>query len=219
MSTTTGDSLGASSLFANQPWMSIVVPLAVVLGVGVLAVCFTVVRRRRIKHQIEDMRPGAVGPTRAMYLDAHGHEAMERELEARIVRGYRTSGTADPRAAAMGGRRARTTSRWVRANNRAFGRREEGLNELGEAPPPYEGRTGSAHKDETAVEMENLGSTRETDTRVSHGAMGGQEAQTGAISPPAYSTALTTVAETGQAVVPTPPPVVLPRERMNHLYG
>jgi len=161
-------------------------------------------------------QPDAARNPRAMYADSHVREALERDLEARIVQGYRNPPAGDARAPAGGGRRARTANRWVWANNRAPGGREEGLNELGEAPPPYEGRTGSAHKDEDAVEMENLGPARR---REDDATGGGVDGRAGAISPPAYSAASTTALGGTPPTLSTPPPVALQPGRMNHLYG
>ncbi len=193
--------------FSGQPWAPVLIPLAVVVGVGVLVLCLALVRR---KHQHDH----------ALHLDQQGRQALERDLEDRITRGYRVPG-----GGAVGdswanlttnapGRRVRTANRWAWANNLALGRREEGLNELGEAPPPYEQSSGSAvHKDDAAAAVTEMADLPPS---------GGRGGATGSTRPAAVGTTTT-------PQLPPPLPVyrgrgegaegLRPPDGAIHLYG
>ncbi len=215
-----------SSNMADQPWVPVLIPLVVIIGVSVLASTLAIVHRRHSRSQ-------------AMYLrQQHGRQALERDLEERITRGYRGPGTATAAEVAddswvhltsmtgpAHGRssRARTANRWAWANNLALGRREEGLNELGEAPPPYEQRSGSVHKIEaTSVEMSHLRPTMDG-RAVAGSAERAARAAAGVLpsTPPAYTEGRSASGgpPTRTAVLSQPAPAVLPPERLHHLYG
>jgi len=238
MSADNGNPISNQPSFADRPWVPVLIPLAVVASVGLLAVGLTMLRRR-------------VYRDRAPYLNQQGRQALERDLEERITRGYRRPAVPGPgdawsrpvayySSSGGGSRRARTANRWAWANNLAVSRREEGLNELGEAPPPYAGRSGSAHKDETAIEMGNVRSSGEEDAERASRSAGGRTVTTDMTPatstgtpatpapasppplglPPAYSQA--TRLGTGEgAPITVPAPTVSPpsERRINHLYG
>lgn len=120
------------------------IPVGFVIVIGALALCLH--SRRRVKHFEAGL--AATSPSGATRLDPAGTRALERDLEEAWVRGaqptrrppagaryhyHGRSGSGAPSAAA--GRWTRPTSRWQWAGGVS---RQEGLNELGEAPPPYE---------------------------------------------------------------------------------
>lgn len=125
MATTHGSA--SYPLLSSKPWAIIAIPLGVVAGLGALAVIFHTRRRRRLKSRL------------LVSSDPRARQALERDLQEAWVRGASSHGNSQ--------QQQRTTTRWVRpasrwawAHNVLQSRAEEGLNELGEAPPPYDAR-------------------------------------------------------------------------------
>lgn len=189
----------------DKPWLSFLVLVLVFLGIAALWFIYKTMKRR------EQMR-----------LALQGRRALDRDIEVASGRRYRHFPTmasspwtnngpssytpARPRNGLEAGHgRVRTANRWAWATNlnpRAS-RREEGLNELGEAPPPYE----PAHrKEETGVSLGDLPSSRDGDARRGTGGApqvdGNAEPVTAwsALTPPAY----------GENGMGRPAPAVLP---------
>lgn len=177
MSTIGGQSLGAGG---SRPWIWVVIPLGIVIFVGGLAcTCHTFLRRRRKAHMLQ--------------LDPRGRRALEQDLENAAVRGSRGG------ARLYGQRWVRPTTRWAWANNINI-RGEEGLNELGEAPPPYDAKKADHNNKNEEVELQAMGARASQSSR--------QEAESGSArvaEPPAYTSA------------PQPPAAIHPS--MNHRYG
>lgn len=141
MASTFGGSVNAPLFSSDKPWVWAMIPVGFVIVIGAVALCLH--SRRRMKHFEAGL--AATSPSGATRLDPAGTRALERDLEEAWVRGatparrppgryHGRSGSGAPSAAA--GRWTRPTSRWQWAGG--VSRQEEGLNELGEAPPPYE---------------------------------------------------------------------------------
>ncbi|KAJ9141791.1 hypothetical protein NKR23_g7769 [Pleurostoma richardsiae] len=200
MSSQNGDSLSSGPLFEGHPWVWVIIPLSIVLAVGALACSCHTYRMRRRKKRI--------------LLDPRGRQALERDLEEALA-GREPTRRAGAGAAGRtpGQRWARPTTRWAWATNLTSARPEEGLNELGEAPPPYDGKKvpDGPKDDETrqGIELDEVeaggsrrpGQGRETD-------------QPGLVEPPAYSP------PSRRSSITEPPPAVLrPDSTTNHRHG
>ncbi|KAL1866990.1 hypothetical protein VTK73DRAFT_4400 [Phialemonium thermophilum] len=168
------------SPFPDKPWVWIAIPLGVVGGLGILAVLIHTRRRRRIKARL------------LISSDPNARQALERDLQEAWVRGatavsadgsssrtppYRSLLRSPPNPLAPSSTtsplpppRSRwvrpSATRWAWAHNVLQARPEEGLNELGEAPPPYDGRKrdGGAQSfkldntgEPNVIEMNSLG--------------------------------------------------------------
>ncbi|KAM7185404.1 hypothetical protein V8F20_011823 [Naviculisporaceae sp. PSN 640] len=146
MATQFGGSVNTPLFSSDKPWIWAMIPVGFVIVVGALALCLH--SRRRVKHFEAGL--AATSPGGGTRLDPAGTRALERDLEEAWVRGATPTRRPPPGArypyhgrsgsggapSAAAGRWTRPTSRWNWAG--AVSRQEEGLNELGEAPPPYE---------------------------------------------------------------------------------
>ncbi|OIW28978.1 hypothetical protein CONLIGDRAFT_402955 [Coniochaeta ligniaria NRRL 30616] len=126
---TTGGS--AASDLNSRPWAYIAIPLAIVVGLGLIAALLHTARRKRLmkaRLQYVGSNPGA-------------RRALERDLQEAWMRGAPQEEQRQQRRA-MGrwSRNANGGGRWAWARELLTARSEEGLNEFGEAPPPYDGR-------------------------------------------------------------------------------
>ncbi|KAH8893177.1 hypothetical protein GQ53DRAFT_104156 [Thozetella sp. PMI_491] len=163
------------------------VPLAAVVVIGF--VCLWLQRRHRQRKLARQRR---------LYSLNHNHQARremaERDLEAAWVRGASRRGglasTGTP--APVTGRRPRA-NRWAWANSSRLP--EEGLNELGEAPPPYDpnGRD-SINKDEVVETTTARAGGPSTDggsrpDAGPGGATSGQSSDVASPPPPGYEVA------------------------------
>jgi len=124
----------------SSPWVWVLIPVGIVIAIGALAVCLHSKRRQRLASYLHSTAPSP--PPNAQPPESRSRAINERDLEEAWVRGAPpTQNVAIP---APGGRWANsngTNSRWYWAGSeprRGLSRPEEGLNELGEAPPPYE---------------------------------------------------------------------------------
>ena len=164
MASTFGGSLGAPLFSSDKPWVWAMIPVGFVIVVGAVALCLHSQRRR--KHFEAGLASSS--PNGGTRLDPAGTRALERDLEEAWVRGatptrrpparHHRSGSGAPSAAA--GRWTRPTSRWQWAGGVA--RQEEGLNELGEAPPPYE-KQGDRESPRKSSSVDGNVSRRNTD--------------------------------------------------------
>ncbi|KAK1771209.1 hypothetical protein QBC33DRAFT_555699 [Phialemonium atrogriseum] len=132
MATTHGSA--SYPLLSSKPWAIIAIPLGVVAGLAALAVIFHTRRRRRLKSRL------------LVSSDPRARQALERDLQEAWVRGASSHGNSQQQQQQQQ-QQQRATTRWVRpasrwawAHNVLQSRAEEGLNELGEAPPPYDAR-------------------------------------------------------------------------------
>jgi hypothetical protein len=187
----------SSGLFSNQ-WMSILVPLAVVTGIGAFAIAFTIVRRRSRRQMLN-----------ALYLDNARRAANDTAaLEARLTRGHNYGGDAWGASPGTGRRNnGAGAGRWAWIQL-GTSRREEGLNELGEAPPPYTG--DRRERKEEAVEMGGLNRVDSEEQCEAGRSSDSREANL----PPEY-----TERGSGQAAVAVPSPAVIRGEGASHRYG
>ncbi|CAK7214054.1 hypothetical protein SBRCBS47491_002013 [Sporothrix bragantina] len=134
-------------LFTHKTWVGIVVPLCVVAGI-VLAAALFFYRRRRVRQRRNGVslnRQGRLALERDILQEEGG--AGQSTVDHSIYLGryqpgrISSSGGAGTRS---GRRQPRTANRWAWANTIDLAsttrtqHRMEGLNELGEAPPPYE---------------------------------------------------------------------------------
>ncbi|KAK3325892.1 hypothetical protein B0H66DRAFT_142475 [Apodospora peruviana] len=146
MATVFGGSVSAPLFSSDKPWIWAMIPVGFVVIMGALALCLHSRRRARYhfnRYPDNSSSPPAGGGTR---LDSSGTRALERDLEEAWVRG--ATGTRRPPPPTLHNHRAGSATqaaaggRWARPSNRwqwiGVSRPEEGLNELGEAPPPYE---------------------------------------------------------------------------------
>lgn len=133
---------------ADKPWALIAIPLALVAALGIVALLLHSRHRKRHKSRL------------AVSSDPRVRQALERDLQEAWVRGATGGRTDQPptspnrpsrssqqsasgnqRGGGAGTRWVRPgTTRWAWARDMMQARAEEGLNELGEAPPPYDGR-------------------------------------------------------------------------------
>lgn len=143
----------------NHPWVWVMIPIGIVIVLGALALCLHIRRRKQFlethKSRVVSTparRPSAHyasetqsrdGETRfgVREVDGPSLAMIERDLQESWVRGaptQRSSNTGSRSGAggvAWGSSRPTAMRRWDWAG---LFRPEEGLNELGEAPPPYE---------------------------------------------------------------------------------
>lgn len=118
------NSLNNQILVTDKPYVWVFIPLAVFLTVGIAVTCCQFRRRQR--------------KVRALELHRDGSRALEQDLEAL---GGDAGGAAPTTGPAV------RSSRWQRLaaqteRERRLARAEDGLNELGEAPPPYDPKAG-----------------------------------------------------------------------------
>jgi hypothetical protein len=215
MATTYGS---AAPDFHSHALSYVAIPLAIVVGLGVVAMLLHTQRRKRLlKQQLRYVGPNP-GARRVMERDIQdawlrGAPHEERQRQRRVVRG-RWSRTANPNG---GGR-------WAWAREFLTSRGEEGLNEFGEAPPPYDGRrTGSkVHEEGDEVEMQvrpsGSGPSSGSGTTDDRSALRAEGSETGQSpdqqrrtsgqlgQPPAYETPVDEVR--GGTAVAVPPPAV-----------
>ena len=177
MSSTSNDN---APLPDNHSNVYFLVPLTAVVVLGLLA--FWIQRRRTLRKNA-----AAAGGRRRSHMDATGRRILERDLENAWVQGATRRSTiittggpggavvavySGPRQghnninnhgggpAGASGRRTRTNNRWAWIQNARLP--EEGLNELGEAPPPYDRRRKhEVGKDEVVVEMQTAPQTED----------------------------------------------------------
>ncbi|CCC12485.1 hypothetical protein SMACR_06563 [Sordaria macrospora] len=143
----------------NHPWVWVMIPVGLVIVLGALALCLHVRRRKQFVEKRKSYRvptparrPSANHTSTSHSRDGQTHfgvrevdgpslALIERDLQESWVRGAPTqrhnntgsrSGTG---GVAWGSSRPAAIRRWDWAG---LFRPEEGLNELGEAPPPYE---------------------------------------------------------------------------------
>ncbi|KAL0467174.1 hypothetical protein QR685DRAFT_78695 [Neurospora intermedia] len=143
----------------NHPWVWVMIPIGLVIVLGGLALCLHIRRRKQLlgNHKNSRLSSPARRPSAHQASISHSRDGqlqfgvrevdapslavIERDLQESWVRGAPTqrrnntgsrSGTG---GGAWGGSRSTAMRRWDWAG---IFRPEEGLNELGEAPPPYE---------------------------------------------------------------------------------
>ncbi|KAK0643064.1 hypothetical protein B0T16DRAFT_391657 [Cercophora newfieldiana] len=124
----------------SSPWVWVLIPVGIVVAIGALAVCLHSKRRQRLASYLHTTAPSP--PPTAQPPGTRSRAINERELEEAWVRGAPPT-TQNAAIPAPGGRWVNNTngtgSRWYWAGSEPRrARPEEGLNELGEAPPPYE---------------------------------------------------------------------------------
>jgi hypothetical protein len=211
MATTYGS---AAPDFHDRPMAYVAIPLAIVVCLGLIAWALHAQRRRRLMkarlHYVGS-NPGA-------------RRALERDLQEAWMRGAPQEERRQQRRATRRWSRnnAAAGGRWAWARDLLTARSEEGLNEFGEAPPPYDGRRrGSKIQEEgNVVELEvrsagsGSGSGAETaaDGSERHvedieaGQNRGRSSQQGL--PPAYDGPPPGAAPGGTTPVAVPPPAV-----------
>ena len=157
MSTGFGPPGDSPFMTTTHPWVWVLIPVGIVVAVGALAVCLHSRRRRQSssllpRHSSNNMddtpsTPPAPGDGGGGRRNTRSHAFNARELEEAWVRGApqqprSSSGASVVLVPVPGGRLHRpptngaAASRWYWASGMV--RPEEGLNEFGEAPPPYE---------------------------------------------------------------------------------
>lgn len=124
--------VGTHEKASNVSWVSILVPTIVLLSIAVIVIIAISHRRDQLTQH-------------GLSLDNQGRLALERDI---LEHGLSHNNSDDHTDSAdrQDSRLPRTTNRWAWANvanvsNTLGGinsRHEEGLNEFGEAPPPYE---------------------------------------------------------------------------------
>lgn len=119
MATTHGSAAGD---LTSKPWAYIAIPVGIVIFLGLTAVVLHT-RRQKLIHK---RRLHYVGS------NPHARRALERDLQEAWMRGAPQE--------RRGLRRWSRRGRWAWASNLLSVRGEEGLNEFGEAPPPYVGK-------------------------------------------------------------------------------
>ncbi|KAK3360168.1 hypothetical protein B0T25DRAFT_122648 [Lasiosphaeria hispida] len=177
----------------NKPWVWVLIPVGIVVVIAGLAVCLHARRRRQRKRGAASLPP----PNNPHNPPGSRTRAFnEHDLEEAWVRGAPAPGTGATAAAPSGGRWARTAAGsrpWYFGSGSGSGARgtrsravrpEEGLNELGEAPPPYEKPTTTAN----AIPKPPASSSSSLRDQV--------ELQTLASAPPLLATATGTTATT-----------------------
>ncbi|KAK3685057.1 hypothetical protein B0T22DRAFT_208838 [Podospora appendiculata] len=178
MSNNFGESL---SLTTDHPWVWVLIPVSIVVILGGVAIVLHSRRRARYRTALST-------PPQPGRLDPSGTRALERDLEEAWVRGATSGGTRRPpplpstttlsSTSQPNLLHQRAAGRWTRPSNRwqwagGVSRPEEGLNELGEAPPPYEkgghenarrktgvSAGGAADSGNDDVELRNLAAAR-----------------------------------------------------------
>ncbi|KAK3988329.1 hypothetical protein QBC44DRAFT_398310 [Cladorrhinum sp. PSN332] len=123
-----GGNSGGNSITTDRPWPWVLIPVAVLISLGAVAACLHTSRRRRRAAQL----------------------AHESSLSNRVLNGHPSSPHLSPRRLNRGRDRdrdleaayalstTRSTRWWSLPPPARPPQPEEGLNELGEAPPPYE---------------------------------------------------------------------------------
>lgn len=204
----------------GRPLAYVAIPLAVVVGLGIVAWMLNAQRRRRLMkarlHYVGSS-PGA-------------RRALERDLQEAWMRGAPHDERQQQQRRAMGRwsrNSANAGGRWAWARELLTARSEEGLNEFGEAPPPYDGRrrASKAREEGDVVELEagpsgpasSSGSRSETPGRSEPGVEGletgwtpGRDGGRSSLHglPPAYD-GPPGAAPGGAALVAMPPPAVI----------
>lgn len=124
---------GNQILYTERPYVYIFIPLAIFVTVGLAVTCCQFRRRRR--------------RIRALQLHRDGGRALAQDVEALGATGTSATATSAP-PATVNGRpfipvahgAGGSRWQWLQAQleqERALARLEDGLNEFGEAPPPY----------------------------------------------------------------------------------
>jgi hypothetical protein len=132
----------------SKPWAYVAIPLAIVVTLGVTATFLHTQRRKRLMkarlHYVGS-NPGA-------------RRALERDLQEAWMRGapQHEHQRQRRRGVRRWSRNANGGGRWAWAREFLGARSEEGLNEFGEAPPPYDGprSDGKIEEEGGVVEME-----------------------------------------------------------------
>lgn len=146
MATTSGS---AAVDLTSKPWAYVAIPLSIVVGLALI----TVLLHSRRRHRLAKLGPVRTNP--------HTRRAAERDLQEAWQRGA----PGQPRRRGFVMRRwSHRSGRWAWVHPFLAIRGEEGLNEYGEAPPPYDGlRREGSHK----VEEESIGEDVEMQVRPS----------------------------------------------------
>jgi hypothetical protein len=220
MATTNGT---AASGLNSRPWAYVAIPLAIVVGIGLIAVLLHTQRRKRlmkVRLHYVGSNPGA-------------RRALERDLQEAWMRGAPQEERRQQRyAMARWSRGANGGGRWAWARELLTARSEEGLNEFGEAPPPYDGRKRASKIQEEGhvVELEagpsgsgsgpGVAGVSETHVEDPEIALPPDQPRRSSQQglPPAYDGppgaipgSTTTIAE--------PPPVLMPVSRLSHPFA
>ena len=178
------------------------IPVGVVLAIGGLAICLHIQRRKRRTASYLLQPPNST--TRGGTGRAGTRGVLERDLEAAWVRGatrqpgrqMSESGSSTPQ---------RPVNRWQWTAAAGTSRAEEGLNEFGEPPPPYEKQVASGGEQVRKSESDPsdsdgaAGSAGTTTARAAARAGGDAEAGVEMHS-------LARVLTTASSVLPSPPP-------------
>jgi hypothetical protein len=176
-----------SSLLSDKPWIWAIFPLVLIVVVAILGVFLRIKRQQTRRANAEaEARLTALGLDPDQVRDHLQREGVWRSPDAsgtgaNGIVGIRTPGgialTMVPRGWGRNGR-------WAWANGFYGPHRapEEGLNELGEAPPPY---IGKPHGDEEEGEMVPMHNLQAQPTRAS--VASGESARSTAAAPAATS--------------------------------
>lgn len=181
MATTYGS---AAVDLTSRPYAYIAIPLCVTLALLLFAIVIHSKRRKRLA-KLNSVRT-----------NQQAQQAHERDIEEAWQRGA----LGQPRRRVLAMRRwsSRNGGRWVWAPTLSATRGEEGLNEYGEAPPPYEGRREEGKIAEDSIGEDVEMQIRPSGSRTGEGSTsavaedGGssqahtQGQQEGQVAPPAY---------------------------------
>lgn len=215
MATTDGS---AASDLSSRPWAYVAIPLAIVVGLGLIAVLLHSQRRKRLlkaRLRYVGSNPGA-------------RRALERDLQEAWMRGApQEEQRQQRRLMRRWSQNANGSGRWAWARELLSARAEEGLNEFGEPPPPYDGRRrGSKIQEEgEAIELDTRPSGSGSGSRVDDGSerrevdpeiaqmpdQPTRRSSQGAL-PPAYDVPPEAALGT-TAPIAEPPPALLPSSR------
>lgn len=140
---TTGGS--AAPNYTHRTLAYVAIPLATVVAIGLIASVFHAKSRRRLLSNHGQY----LGP------NAGERRVLERDLQEVWTRGAPQYEHQQRPGVGRWSRNANGVGRWAWAREFLSARNEEGLNEFGEAPPPYEGnsRQGKIEEEGGAVEL------------------------------------------------------------------